>query len=97
MTSQRIGQVEQACTELAVRGEPITFVAVAQRTGIPRITLYRNPALRALIDDHRARARDATTLTGLASQLAAQQLSLQALADKVRRHEEQLRKLSKPS
>jgi hypothetical protein len=93
MTSQRISQVEQACAQLAALGNPVTFVVIAQRTGIPRVTLYRNPGLRAVIDEHRAHARDATTLTGLASQLAAQQLVLHALADKVRRHEELLRKL----
>jgi hypothetical protein len=97
MTSQRIHQVEQACTGLAARGEPVTFVAIAARTSIPRVTLYRNPALRAIIDEHRSRARDAATLTGLAAQLASQQLTLHALADKIRAHEEQLRKLTQHS
>jgi Family of unknown function (DUF6262) len=97
MTSQRIGQVEQACKELAAHGDPVTFVAIAARTGIPRVTLYRNPALRAIVDEHRAQARDATTLTGLAAQLATQQFALRALADKVRQHEELLRKLTQRS
>jgi len=96
MTSQRIHAVEQACAELAACGDPVTFVTVAQRTGIPRVTLYRNLALRAVVEEHRARARDARTLTGLAAQLATQQLALHALADKVRRHEELLRHLSQP-
>jgi hypothetical protein len=95
MSDQRLQATEHACTELATRGEPVTFVTVAQRTGIPRVTLYRNPALRAVVEEHRARARDATTLTGLAAQLASQQLTLHALADKIRRHEELLRKLNK--
>jgi hypothetical protein len=81
---------------LAARGQQVTFVTIAQRTGIPRVTLYRNPALRAVIEEHRARERDATTLIGLAAQLAAQPLTLQALADKIRRHEELLRRLSQP-
>lgn len=96
MTSQRIHAVEQTCAELAARGDLVTFVTVAQRTGIPRVTLYRNPALRAVVEEHRARARDATTLTGLAAQLATQQLALHALADKIRRHEELLRQLNLP-
>jgi hypothetical protein len=94
MTSQRIRQVEDACAQLAAHGEQVTFVTVAQRTGIPRVTLYRNPALRAVVDEHRDRAHNATTLTGLATQLAMQQLTLHALADKVRQHEEVIRKLS---
>ena len=93
MTSQRIRQVEQACAELATSGEPVTFTSIARSTGIPRVTLYRNPALRAVIDEQKARAAQATTLTGLAAQLASQQLALHALADKVRKHEEQLRSL----
>ncbi len=97
MTSQRIRQVEQACAELAARGEPVTFTTIARSSGIPRVSLYRNPALRAVIDEHRARSAQATTLTGLAAQLATQQLSLHALADKVRKQEEQLRKLSQRS
>ncbi len=94
MTDQRLQATEHACIELAARGEPVTFVTVAGHTGIPRVTLYRNPSLRAVVEEHRARARDATTLTGLAAQLASQQLTLHALADKIRRHEELLRKLS---
>jgi hypothetical protein len=96
MSSTRIQAVEQACAQLAAAGEPVTFVTVASRSGIPRVTLYRNQALRAIVEEHRARAHDATTLTGLAGQLASQQLALQALAAKVRRHEELLRKLGPP-
>lgn len=94
MSDARLQATERACAELAARGEPVTFVTVADRTGIPRVTLYRNTGLRAVVEEHRARARDATTLTGLAAQIASQQLALHALADKIRRHEELLRKLS---
>jgi uncharacterized coiled-coil protein SlyX len=96
MSGNRIHAVEQACAELAAAGDPVTFVTVASRSGVPRVTLYRNPALRAIVEEHRARAHDASTLTGLAAQLASQQLALEALAAKVRRHEELLRKLGPP-
>jgi hypothetical protein len=96
MTSTRIQVVEHACAELAAAGEPVTFVTVASRSGIPRVTLYRNPALRAIVEEHRARAHGAATLTGLAEQLVGQQLAMEALAAKVRRHEELLRKLGPP-
>lgn len=49
MSSDRIHAVEQACTDLAAAGAPVTFVTVASRSGIPRVTLYRNPALRAVV------------------------------------------------
>ncbi len=67
---------------IVAHGDPVTFVTVSQRSGIPRVTLYRNPALRALVEEHRAKAQEATTLTGLAAQLASQRLTLQALAAK---------------
>lgn len=54
MTSpERTARAEQACAELAAAGQPVTFTAVAGRAGIGRATLYRHPALRALIDSHR--------------------------------------------
>ena len=62
-------RVEAACAELAAAGQPVTFGQVAARTSISRTTLYRRPDLRAVIDEHRARGRDATTLTGLAVQI----------------------------
>jgi uncharacterized coiled-coil protein SlyX len=93
MNQRRVDAVERACIELAATGEPITFITVSQRSGIPRVTLYRNPTLRAIVEEHRARARQATTLSALAAELANQRLTLEALADRVRRHEEQLRQL----
>ncbi|HEY3844314.1 MAG TPA: DUF6262 family protein [Acidimicrobiales bacterium] len=95
MSDERLDAVERACGQLASSGSTITFVAVSEQTGIPRVTLYKNPALRASVDEHRARSRAATTLSGLASELAHQRLALEAMAKRVRRHEEQLRKLSK--
>ena len=97
MTDERLQAVERACTELAADGSPITFVAVSKKTGIPRVTLYRKPPLRVSVEEHRSRAEAATTLSGLASELAHQRLALEALAKRVRRHEELLRRLSKPT
>ncbi len=95
MSDRRVEAVERACLDLAAADEPITFVTVSARAGVPRVTLYRNPTLRALVEEHRARAREATTLSGLAAGLANQGLALEALAQRVRRHEEILRKLTR--
>jgi hypothetical protein len=44
MTSANtLGRVERACTQLRRDGRPVTFTAVAARTGLGRTTLYRNP------------------------------------------------------
>ena len=91
----RLARAEQACAELAASGQPVTFTAVAARAGISRATLYRNPALRAVIETHRQQAGSANTLTGLATDITGLRTAIEALAARVRRHEEQLRQLNR--
>jgi len=93
MNATVTARVEQACRDLSVAGQPITFHAVAEHAGIGRATLYRRPELRALVEEHRQRERDALTLTGLAVQIDQLRGALEAVAANVRRHEEQLRQL----
>ena len=91
----QLTRIEAACADLAAAGQPVTFNEVAARAQISRTTLYRRADLRAVIEEHRARGRDATTLTGLAVQIDQLRRSLEALAAKVRRHEETLRRLER--
>ena len=88
-------RVEAACAELAAAGQPVTFADVAARARISRTTLYRRADLRAVVDEHRARGHDATTLTGLTVQIDQLRRSLEAVAAKVRRHEETIRRLER--
>jgi hypothetical protein len=88
-------RVEAACAELTAAGQPITFAGIAARTRISRTTLYRQAGLRAVIDDHRARGHDATALTSLTIQIDQIRHSLEAVAAKVRRHEETIRRLER--
>lgn len=90
---QRRQLVEDVCAELLAQGMPITFDDVAARTGLGRATLYRNPVLRATVEEHRTRGREASTFTDLAGQIAHLRKALDAVAANVRRHEEELRKL----
>jgi AcrR family transcriptional regulator len=92
-TDDRRERVEDACAALLAAGEPVAFDEVATRAGLGRATLYRNPELRAVVEEHRARGREAHTLTGLGTEIAHLRIALDALAAKVRRHEEQLRRL----
>jgi hypothetical protein len=89
--------VEAACHELAGNNEPITFTAIAERTGISRTTLYRNPDLRAVIEEHRRRSNDPRTLTSLTTEIAHLRTGLEALGDRVRQQEERLRRLETPN
>jgi hypothetical protein len=87
--------VERACDELAALGMPITFNSVAERAGTSRTTLYRRADLRAVVEEHRARGRGATTLSGITVQVDQLRRGLEAVADKVRRQEERLRRLER--
>jgi AcrR family transcriptional regulator len=87
-------RVETACAELTEHGEPVTFDAVAKRARMGRATLYRRPELRAIVEDARARGREAHTLSGLTAELQHLRVALEAIADKVRHHEELLRRLN---
>ena len=81
--------------DLASAGRPVTFKEVAARCQTSRNTLYRRADLRALVEDHRARAMAATTLSGLTVQIDQLRHSVEAVAAKVRRHEEVLRRIER--
>ena len=93
---QRRQQVEDACAAIILAGQPVTFDDVAARTGLGRATLYRNPDLRTIIEEHRARGRESHTLSGLTTEITHLRIALDAIATTVRRHEEELRRLRKP-
>jgi hypothetical protein len=88
-----LNRVERACAQLHHEGKPVTFTAVAATTGLGRTTLYRNPTLRAVIEEHRHRTASSGTVAGLTDEITTLRAAVDALATKVRRHEEQLRRL----
>ena len=92
---QRRQDVEDACAAIILDGQQGTFDDVAARTGLGRATLYRNPDLRTIIEEHRARGREAHTLYGLSTEIAHLRTALDTIATTVRRHEEELRRLRK--
>lgn len=93
MSDDTVRRVERACRDLAADHTAITFETVAARAGLGRATLYRRPELRAVVEEHRQTVREALTLTGLSTQIDQLRATLDALAGKVRRHEERLRLL----
>jgi precorrin isomerase len=97
MSDERRGRVEQACIDLARASEPITFDAVAARAGIGRATLHRRQDLHAVVEEHRKHGAEALTITGLAVQLDQLRQAVEAMAVKLRRHEELFRKLNRSS
>lgn len=96
MSDDRLERVEKACDDLTAAGQKVTFDAVAEKAGVGRATLYRRRELHAVVHQHQV---DATGLSfdALVVQLDQLRQGLEALAAKVRRHEEQLRKLTRPA
>lgn len=92
---ERRQHVEDACAAIILAGQPVTFDDVAARTGLGRATLYRNPDLRRIIEEHRTRGKEAHTLSGLTTEIAHLRIAVDAIAATVRRHEEELRRLRK--
>lgn len=92
MTSTTLNQIERACADLARHGHPITIAAVAGHAGISRSTIYRSPELRAIIDHHRHTAPD-SSITAITDELATLRQAVQTLADTVRQHDAQLRRI----
>jgi hypothetical protein len=90
-----LNRVERACAQLHHDGQPVTFTAVATLTGLGRTTLYRDPTIRALIEEHRHRTATSGTIAGITDEIATLRTALDALAARVRRHEEQLRRLDR--
>lgn len=95
--NNNLATVEAACLKLASSGQPITFTNIAERTRISRTTLYRNPDLRAVIEEHRQRTNDPRTLTGLTTEIAHLRTGLEAIGDRVRQQEKRLRRLETPT
>jgi hypothetical protein len=92
---QRRQHVEDACAAIILAGQPVTFDEVAARAGLGRATLYRNPDLRTIIEEHRAHGKESHTLSGLTTEIAHLRIALDGIATTVRRHEEELRRLRK--
>jgi len=89
-----LNRVERACAQLRHDGHPVTFTAVATHTNLGRTTLYRDPTLRAVIDQHRHHTHTSGTLTALTDEIATLRTTIEAIATRVRHHEEQLRHLT---
>jgi AcrR family transcriptional regulator len=94
MTSPTLNQIERSCADLARDGQPITIAAVAEHAGVSRSTIYRNPELRAVIEHHRQTAPDGS-ITAITDELATLRQAVQTLADTVRQHDTQLRRLAR--
>jgi hypothetical protein len=97
MSDDPLTRVEAACAALAEAGAPVTFTAVAARAGIAKATLYRRPELRAVVEEQRIDSREAHTLSGLVVEIDHLRQGLEAVAAKVRRHEEEIRALRRRS
>ena len=88
--------VERACAELLADSLPVTFAAVAAKAALSRATLYRDESLRAVVEEHRQASRDPRSLSGVLAEVGHLRMAVEALSEKVKRHEERLRRLDRP-
>jgi ACT domain-containing protein len=95
MTATGAERIRAACEQLLAAGRDVTFIAVAEASGVSRATCYRNRDLRAVIDSYRARDGELLTITNLADRVDQLTASLEAVATKVRRQEEEIRALKR--
>jgi hypothetical protein len=94
MTSpETLARVEQACAELVREAQSVNFATVAAQANISRSSLYRDQTLRAVVEEHRQRSHDPRSLSGVVSEVAHLRTAVEALAESVRHHEEELRHL----
>src|ERR1700728_960407 len=93
---ETLAKVEQTCAELLRDGEPVTFTTVASAAGLSRTTLYWDPTLRMVVEEHRTHSHDPRTMSGLVSEIAHLRTAVESLAERVRAYEEQLRLLDLP-
>lgn len=94
MTSpEALARVERVCGELLRDGKPLSFTAVAAHAAVSRTTLYRDPNLRVVVEEHRHRSHDPRSLSGVVAEVSHLRTAVEALAERVRRHEEELRRL----
>ena len=94
-TGDLVARVEAALCALAATDQPVTFTAVAEQAGLARATLYRNPTLRALVDESRLGQIDTRSLRGLSTEISHLRTALEAVADRVRSQEERIRRLER--
>lgn len=87
-------RVEQACIRLAEEQQRVTFTAVADTAQVSRATLYRNPTLRALIDQRR-QPDTKPELDRLHEDVTTLRTAVEEIADRLRRHDEQIRRLNR--
>lgn len=92
-SNDRINTVECVCTDLVRHGHPVTFTAVAKATGLSRSTLYRDTDLRAIVEHHKHAKTTETPMTVITEEITTLRAAVNTLAEQIRSHEEQLRRL----
>ena len=90
-------KAEKALRELAERGRPISFAAVARQAGVSTDFLYRHAALRAKISNLRSRPRGAAPVAAAedTSTSAAVRALSTRIKDMARQHQHEVSALQR--
>ena len=96
MTSANIlNRIERACAQLRQDGQPVTLHRRRHRNRRrPHHPLPQPRPTRGRRPTPPPSRHQAATLTGLTDEIATLRIAVEAIADRVRKHEEQLRRLA---
>lgn len=94
MSKETLAKVDQACAEIVALDQVVTFAEVSRRAKVTRNSLYRNPELRQMVEDYRTISKRSHTFIELSAQVEELRDLIDAVATKVRHHEEQIRHLN---
>ena len=92
---ETLAKIDLSCREIIEEDQVVTFTEVARRAHVTRNSLYRNPELRQVVEEYRSVSRSSHTFIELSAQLEELRRNVELIADKVRHHEEQIRRLSR--
>ncbi|WP_298347775.1 hypothetical protein [Ferrimicrobium sp.] len=94
ISEETLTKVDQACAGLVALEQVVTFAEVARRAKVTRNSLYRNPELRQMVEGYRTISKRSHTFIELSAQVEELRGLIDAVATKVRHHEEQIRHLN---
>ena len=95
ISKETLRKVDRACSEIVALGQVVTFAEVSRRANVTRNSLYRHPELRQTVEGYRTISRRSHTFVELSAQVEELRALVDAVATKVRHHEEQIRHLNR--
>jgi hypothetical protein len=89
-STETLAKVERPCADLLQNGDEVSLTSGAALSGISRTSLYRGWTMHSVVAGDRTHSHDPRTIFGLASEGGHLRTAVEALAERVRHHDERL-------